>query len=483
MGHFSKAKKLLNSIALPTIPRSELLRASNLSRRCGLIQKSLKILGPLILKQIHRDQPATASEKADYAFSLNKIGLYSEAQNLLTPLCASHHAEALFFRSLTAFTRWDYQSAYGDLQKFVGSPQVPEYRKMVGLSNLVSACIFLKNWQQAQLYLDEVTRYAEGSDRLLLKNLCVEQQAEIYINTEQYQKAERLLDEAALLAKDSGALLNFWIDKWAAVLLAKQTKGEAGRAALLGVFQRAQQAGHWEICRDIDFQSVAVYFDQALYNKVFFGTPFQSFKDRLQELSEYQCPEIYSFILGQQQESSFLIDLVQFAMRFKNKECNIKLTETDWRVLASLASDFYRPIKVGELFGHIIKDEYYDPFTSPNRIHQAIYRLNQKLEDANIPMKIQGGLFGYYLQSDQSIQIKVSHEVKGLDQSLQKLLYLKDHLQGSESFKAKQASQLLEMSERSAHRWLRQMVESQHLIKTGQGKNTRYLINLSQLAS
>ncbi len=474
MGHFSKAKKQMLSIALEEIPRSELLRASNLSRRCGMIHRSLKILGPLVLKQVHRDDPATNGEKADYAFSLNRIGLYQEAENLLEPLRKRNHAGAFFFSSLVHFTRWDYAPAYAFLKEFIGRQEVPEYRRMVGLSNLVSACIYLKKFEEAQRYLDQVLDYAFSEERKLLINLGTEQQAEIFVLTGRFDRASDLLARASKQSKDSGHLLNLWIAKWQAVMTAKSVQDSRGKEALERVFLQARSQEEWETCRDVHYHFVSNYQDQNLFNRVYFGTPFGSFKQRLEELPLYNLPEEFSFHIGPKEMNSTLIDFSQKKVRKKASSQSVKLTEAEWSLLASLASDSYKPIKVGELFGEIIKDEYYDPFTSPNRIHQCVFRFNEKVESADLGFKVLGSASGYRLFAEKPVRLIVPQEVKVLSFDDQRLLLLSKKLRHEEAFKASEAKTILEMSERSTNRWLKEKVENKDLVRSGLGKNTRY---------
>src|SRR5207302_175208 len=120
------------------------------------------------------------------------------------------------------------------------------------------------------------------------------------------------------------------------------------------------------------------------------------------------------------------------------------------RMLQSLALDFYRPLQLAELHERLYPREYFNPFSSPDRVHQAARRLRRWLQENRIPLGISEELGQYRLSSDrgctvvvQAVSEKTWLETAPGDIKLRALLGVLKNQHGNEVFSAVEAGKLL----------------------------------------
>ena len=119
----------------------------------------------------------------------------------------------------------------------------------------------------------------------------------------------------------------------------------------------------------------------------------------------------------------------------------------------------------------LFPDEYYNPFSSRARVHQAVKLLSRWLEHSSLPLKIEAGPTGYRLIAQSPCHIMVGGHTPDRSRLALEKLRVK---WGQSPFTAKQAGELLQLPHMSTHRLLRQALQQGCLVKLGQAKNTRY---------
>lgn len=144
----------------------------------------------------------------------------------------------------------------------------------------------------------------------------------------------------------------------------------------------AARNSDWANMRDIDQFSLRVSFDEELFNHLVFGTPFKALRRRIL-LDLDHAPKKDFYIWGK--ENSPCLNVLDGTIdgRVTQKpggKCH--------HLIEVLLRDFYRPLKMGELFAEIFPDDHFDIFSSPNRLHQILFRTREWLNEENIPLEI-----------------------------------------------------------------------------------------------
>ena len=79
----------------------------------------------------------------------------------------------------------------------------------------------------------------------------------------------------------------------------------------------------------------------------------------------------------------------------ESQECQLKNGFLLHRLLHLLTEDLYQPLTLGKIFSRLFNGEYFDPNSSPDRVHQVVKRLRAWLRSEKIPLDIQeaGGFY------------------------------------------------------------------------------------------
>ncbi len=475
-GQFTSAQNLLGKIRLNSLPRQNVLRFSNLARRCGKVQKSLKVLNPFV-RHLSAIQPATDEERADYAFSLHRIGASFEAKKLLSELDPAKAPSALFFASIIAFSEWRYVEAEEILQNYIKSSVISDYQSLMGRSNLVNAFIFLGKFQRAEETIGDLLESANKKELGLLKNLCLQQKVELLISQDKMQEALAILKTNQQQMQDSGHLVENWTWKWFEVSQSVIIGGYAGKTRLAEASQNALQRGAWEDARDIDFYRCKHFSDAEAFAKLCIGNPFHSIKEKLKALVQLKEPEEYLLTHNSVNSASTFSVIDWNRQNIKTldgSEIDFLTSQTHFRLVQSMLSDAYRPKKWGALFNDIFPDEYYNPFGSLNRLHQIVFRLNQKNKELEIPFQVTAHNFGVTFTSPQPIAFRLTAADSLATAEDPEFSLLINNIPKGSEFRVMDLSDFLPGDRRTHQRLLKKYVEDGKLVKLGKGKATRY---------
>ena len=472
-GQFTRAKTLVDRLKVTEVTRSDALRASNLSRRCGKVKKSLKILNPIV-RNPQIVPSAKPEEIADYAFSLHRIGASFEAETLLNNIDPEGAPTVHFFKSLIAFSRWEYSRALPWLNDYIANSKLTEYQKLIGRSNRVSIYLFAKEFEKAETEIRALQKIAKEKNLKLLKNLSIEQEAEVLVGQKKYDEAFSLLNRVEREAADSAQLLKMWIWKWKNIIKALKISGKEGLKILNKACEEAVRKGAWEIVRDIDFHKVKLCSDSQAYEKLYFGTPFPHYIERLKKTTSLDLPETYQYFLNSTKEGRYLIDLKNHKILDNDSSRSIEMTEIQWRLMKSLLIDLYRPLKWGEVFNSLFPDEYFDPFSSINRMHQIIFRFNQSLKTQSIDLRIVSNESGCQFLSGSDLGFLIYKDMEDDLYNDPTLREIKKSIDVTQEFTINDICAILDGNIRTHRRWVKKMLAEGKLLKIGQNRSTRY---------
>jgi hypothetical protein len=210
-----------------------------------------------------------------------------------------------------------------------------------------------------------------------------------------WKDAERYLSEAEAALGESGGLDELFVQKWRAVAQILQNPREVN--PLKKVRQRALQLKHWETVRDCDLFLCVARKDEALFRHLYFGTPWEEFRSRL--VREFGAhPEVersHEWNLSDRATAPVL------EVPFEKKGMVLQ------KLFAVLCSDFYRPIRLATIHAKLFPSDYFNPLSSPTRIHQAMKRLRQHFKNLGVPLEILESQGAYRLTSKRPLKLSL----------------------------------------------------------------------------
>ena len=462
-GAATDARKRLSAPAIRKASREDLVRVSALARRAGLADLALRLLRPYVIEgRSVRVKPLPA-EIASYAMSLANVGAVHEAAALLRPLAKDTTPEVQLFSGLVSIHQWEYKAAALFFETYLTLPGTTAYQKKVAELNLCSCYSF--SGQTAKLLAR-----SEGLVRELIENRwwILARDAELlraqaHIQNENWQAASEALDRAGGIAVKE-KLDDFFRRKWKWALSLASNGPSAGARADADLLRvEASRRRLWEAVRDFDSHWALAAKDQGLAQKVYFGSPYPSYRRRLAATagSWLSLPEVYEHSFGQ--TSGPLLDLTESG------------DELAVRVLRAMTKDFYHPLRTGGLFSEIYPGEFFNPDSSPGRVRTALTRTRQWLERHDIPLVLNGDKNGHWISTETGCRVLVATDYGpvGLEKvhgPMEKLRQKWPH----HAFSTEAAATILSFSPRKTRRLLLVGTEEKILLRIGTGRGTQF---------
>ena len=124
-------------------------------------------------------------------------------------------------------------------------------------------------------------------------------------------------------------------------------------------------------------------------------------------------------------------------------------------------------------FGRLWPGEFYNPNSSPNRVHQAVRRLKKCLRAKRTHLDITEKRGFYFLLGRPACSIEVDITKPGRS-SLEYSLSILRSVLPMRSFTVTEVSQLLKMPIWKARRWIVAATNEGHVRRHGNGRYTRY---------
>ena len=460
--------KELLQVETSELPRELRLGFANLCRRVGLINVGLKILAPVVQQnRKNRGLEPSPAERAEYAVLLQRTGAVQEALRILKSIDKKLLPQAGLLQSFCHFNRWEYAEALPLLKSYLASSLEP-YQHLVGRVNLAAALIITNQLDEAEAVLEQniLQAQSEGHSRLL--GNCHELRTQVHLGRGHFAKAEADLEVASKLFTGAGGLDLFFVQKWKAILNSLET---GSTEQIQGLLAAARDRRDWESLREATLFSLKADFKRAEFNHLFFGTPFVSYRERIQTYLG-QGPNSSSYILGSHE--SGVLDLQSGVL--SGRTSSLKAGRKIHQVIEVLLRDFYRPLSLGGLFAELFPEDHFDVFSSPNRVHQLIWRTRDWLAANQVPVEIfeEGGHYSIRMTGSFGFQISLMHEAPSAEHV--RLQELCQHYQPGQYFTSNEASAALGLSVTSFKRWASWGLERGRLQKTGAGPGTLYKI-------
>ncbi len=463
----TQAKALIRKISANKRGRVEQLQFAKLARRAGLAELTLKVLSPYV----RESKNASSGESCEYAIALIKNGYYDEGSRLLQTSDSRKNSEIQLYLAFAQIYQWNYEQAQVHLSEYLKLNLTP-YERLVAQVNYSASLIF--TGQPKDKILSTLNEVTEDTKKLAAPRLRVnalELKAHTYVLSKEFAAAEKCLTEAEGLLDVNTSFDGLFIKKWRALCqLRKLPESAEARRGVLKVRNEAHQMSHWETARDCDYYLGIWHRNRSVLSHLYFGTPYPAYRQRIltESHGKFEIGTSYLWRLNSRLRPEKYFDL-RSGQDDSGKD-RLEPHQQSVRLLKALASDFYRPRRVSDLVTQIFPGEFYDPFSTHNRLHQAMARLRQDLKASRLPFEVLERK-GFYLNTKTDFGILI---YEGVDQDVD-LAKLKSVVKARE-FTAREAEAALGWPRRTVQDWISKKVITGAIIKTGAGPTTRYTL-------
>lgn len=461
-GKAGQARRELVRVAEAKPPREFWARLASQARRSGVPLVGLRVLNPVVRPPKGVPSTATPAETSEYAAALTRAGAVDEALTLLRSLSKGSAQNVPLFLAFALFTRWEYGAAIEPLRAYVADESLTPYARLVGKVNLAASLVSERQFAEADALLGELLEETARGGHGLLEGNCLELAAQNSLFRSDWSKARAMLGRAEKKLSGNETLDQLFVEKWKALadLLERGGSGPR-RRALSEVRARAQKLSHWETLRDCDrFEAIGLE-NEALYRHVHFGTPYPAFRERLAK--EFPHPVLlddkYLWKLGGRASAGTL--------SLGAGTSKLKAGQLMHRALVALTDDFYRPVRLAALASKLYPGDYFNPVTTPLRVHQALLRVRSFFSRSRVPLLVEEKTGEYRLAAKRPFAIAVFR-----GRPLHTLSARRALLQPE--FGAGEIEKAFGVSRSQAHRILREAIAERLVQPLGGGRSRRY---------
>jgi tetratricopeptide (TPR) repeat protein len=460
------------TLILKTRPPQEFLPAlARIAYRNHAYVLALRVLHPLMQKEREGLGKATPEALNIYATALMWIGSLEEAQKCLDQIRAL--PDALLTKAFIDFAKWDYQNAIPTLLTYINSRKISDYQKLVGKINLLAAYICVGAFGQARAVLEELQpTLSENPDYKILYGNSLELQSQIYIYESKFEKASVSLEKSEEVTKDQPGRYLLYVNKWKSILqLSQRPNDSAAQVVIEQVKKEALDLQSWETVRDCDFQMARITGNTELLHRTLAGTPYKGYHKMVQSLYGISLPDHHqlTFCPGE-------ISRTPVTVSFDTERipANSFLTSTNWALLQLMTKDIYRPPRMGVVFAALYSQEYFNPFTSPQRVRNSVFRFNSWAEKRALEFRIEIRQGGFFLNGPAGHGISCRPRRRALPGWQMQLKEFNEKNE-SKSFTSTMLADHLNMTRRNASSLIKKALNSRVIQKLGRGKNSRYV--------
>jgi Tfp pilus assembly protein PilF len=476
-GQVASVRSMLRKVNVKKVPRTHLVDFAALARRAQMPRLSLQLLSKVVTNTLPGQEAPTALEIATYGMSLVKLGAFEEAEGLLKRAVEKKSSEALLYMAFTYIHQWNYATAAQWLREYLKQPELSPYQEMTGKLNLASCYVYQGKFQSAHKLLAELRSTSHAREWRMIEVGAFELSTIAAISEQNFELGDKYLKQAVEASSTRG-IDDLFLRKWEAVAsLMKDGPNHVNLKQLSQVRASALTAGHWETVRDCDRYAGIAQRNIELVSKVYFGTPFSSYRKRLQELTSDWLvrPEFYLWSISEHQEGPVL-DLKNGLL---DGQTVLSIGSKPHLLLLALASDVYRPHLPGYLHARVYTGEVYDPESSWIRLFRLVERTRIILSKIGLPLKIDLKSGEFRLHATGPLRLLLSDHMTvptpqfSDDNQIQILLSLKEKWP-HQAFSTRQAAAHTFSSIESIRLALGEAMKHQRVLKIGNKRNTLY---------
>ena len=453
-------QKKLKSLNLKQVPRRFRVPLANLSWRSGIPYWGMKLMAPVMMsEQAQARDDATAIEQIEYSLLLQKIGSISEALLRLSKINSEKNPKTLLYRAFCHFSLWESDQAGPVLEKYINENSLSLNDQLVGEVNLLAAYIGAQQFEKATELSNSLQESLKTNQKTKLLGNVFELKAQIDIYNNDLKSAENNLEQSRLYLLNDTSASSLFLKKWSAYLEAYKVNDVE---PLLRFKKEAQKAQHSETLRDVDMLLLKINFDKKLFKRLIYGTPYESFHNRAKAFLGIDLPFQETEQLG---ESQNILNLQKGTL---NEKAIINPGKDIHKLLYTLCSDLYRPWSLGALHEKLWPDEYFNVFSSPNKIHQLVHRTKSLIKDNKLKLKIESSELTYSMNTEkQSLILDLNKKTPDFNEFL--LEKIKNHF-SEEEFTSKDVRKEFNYSKSSLQRFFQWCEDENRLIVKKSGK-------------
>lgn len=465
-GRMGDAHRNFDRIPMKALNRLVLSRYANLARRLMKPQLAVRALHPIIRGDYAMSEAPTDVEKAEYGVALLRLGAIPEALELLNEVSPDKVPMVYLYRAFCHFNRWNYQAGLQSLEFDLSKLPVDEYQKQTIRVNRAAAKLWLADLDGLEAELQDLQEVLGRNNQRRLQSNVFEMLAQNYIQTENWKKAHSALQKSHSLIDSGHQMDTLFIRKWQTISQVLQSRDSS---LLEPLREEALLAGHWETVRDIDRYHLQIQPDQKRFEFLYFGTPHHSFRHRLEHQwrGQFDIPEYTEINVSANSKGVW----------------NPFEPESDWgslshRLCLVLLQDLYQPRRVGEIFSMLFQDEYFNPESSVNRVHQAMHRLRSFLKENKISAEVESVNGLYRMKLDPQVAVGLYRRFPVARDPFYR--WRLNHFAAPEvrdqGMTRDQVENLLSISTSKAKEWIRKGKAEGWIEIFGAGTNTRYFV-------
>lgn len=468
-GRVGAVSERLRALKLTSVPRELRLPVANLCRRSGLWTIGLRLLSNLLRSERALDTPATDAEKAEYAMLLVKVGSLGEAKSIFREVSCEQVPQIEMFRAFCEIASWNYSSAIDHLKSYLAAGG-EGYQLLVAKVNLASALVWMERTEEATSLLDELVADTQRSGSLRLLANCLELRGQAYLQMGDFAACERDLDQACEILRSNATSDQLFLLKWKAICSALRRAAPQSIQEFRAV---AVERRHWESVRECDFYTLKIEFDEDLFRRLICGTPYESYRSKVCRALGVASPD-GAYLLGEKGGRCFDVQMGHLEQGSIEQGSSLKSGDKVHQMIHALLNDFYKPMSIGAVFNDLFSDEYYNPFSSPTRIHQVVSRTRRFFKEEGIPVEIDTTEAGFLLRITGAFSFRVNFEKSPVAGPGAQLERLRSLMTDQQEFSVEDVSRALGTTKVTARRVLRWGIAHQKLVRFGAGPRTMY---------
>ncbi len=447
---------------------SDVLALATLARRAYRLSFASFLLKPYVVDPESRIRKDAKEECiAEYAVVQTMLGGRTKAMDLLTRV--DPKSTKFDFAWVTFhFSEQQYDKAIPYLRRSMSQGK-DEYKQKVSELNLCACLTYCGQWLEAEHRARQLERYFSQSDYKLLAANTKELLGQIYIHTNQWQAARKILTEARQLMIGNNKLYSLFIDKW--LLVCEIKTGRASKTEVMEFIARAEDLNHFHSVREILFYWGLLNNDLLLLEKIYFSTPYQSYREMIESRTGISfnlpsCDWNGQFFSHSSQQ---VMDLTRSPFK------GINFSNQEFILLKALCENILEPQSISSLFYNVYPEEYFDPEYSPAKTYKVLQRLRTKLSSLSPSLPIENLNGKYRLQPHPEMAIRLVNPQNHQGLESINLLQLASRYQ-DRPFSRTEVMESFNLKKSTAVRLLKNLQQDKKIIKLGQGPASCYQI-------
>lgn len=467
-GQIREAGELLKRLRSKQIPRKDVCRAAQLYRRVGWVEQGLRLLMPIVRPKANLIQSASPEERAEFAVGLQFAGSLEEARQILNGISESEVPEVLLYKAIFRFPEWDYAQAIPDLNRLIQISPPDSYLEQVARLNLAAALVVEEKFADAEPILDDLTRKTAERGQYLLHCNSLEISAQAAIFSGDFSRAEQLLTKAESVLTGIKTFDRLWLIKWRAILQAMLNEDPL---LLRSARVEADRRLHWETSRELDFVACKIRPNESLLLKLYFGSRAVAYRKRLER--HFHLPDLNRVYVGRNGEFQ-AAEPQKFVRCFQDLQDELSPGDLPHLLLIQLLSDTYSGARSGEIHSRLFPKQFFNPYTSLDRVHHVVQRLREMLtmQIPGLTLRSDGGFYRLDFSALET-PIEIPREWPPPTALNVKLHALRERL-NRDQFDSKDVQSAFELSRSAANRLIASWREADIVGRHGFANPPRY---------